>query len=187
MKPCVFLVIALLLFAPHFVYAGDNTPFDRLVGHAWALVLTGSEDDPMFIEQFGLLQGVAETLKQREVVTIHFHGRTVKDYPELSVAEYPLPSMKGSKLGLSSHKKIDILESQLQTDDDVFSVVLVDKNGATRYVWSGVVKPDEIWRMMDNPNALPYQNPVSAPAAATEESSKTKLKSFEKAKEVLQK
>jgi hypothetical protein len=128
-----------------------DAPFDRLQGNAWALVLTGPEDDPLFREQIASLEAVAEKLKAREMVVIHFHGRTLKTYPDLSIHDYELPSMKGSKKGISTHRKIKNLEAQLHTDDDVFSVVLVGKDGETKYVWTEAVRPGAIFHMMDNP------------------------------------
>jgi hypothetical protein len=148
-----------------------DAPFDRLQDHAWALVLTGPEDDPLYVQELALLETEAETLKSREMVVIHFHGRTLKAYLDLSVADYKLPSLSGSRSGSdgertgeSSHKKIDRLEKQLQTDDDVFSVVLVDMDGVTKYVWTELVTPKNIYRVMDDPNVVPFQKLEPVPA-----------------------
>ncbi len=135
-----------------------DAPFDRLQDNAWALVLTGPEEDPLFTQQMALLEPQAEKLKSREIVVIHFNGRTLKAYPDLSVADYRLPSLKGSKSGESSHRKIERMERQLQTDDDIFSVVLVGMDGLTKYVWLEPVKPAAIYRVMDHP--VPFVPPV---------------------------
>lgn len=131
-----------------------DAPFDRIQDNAWALVLTGPEEDPLFIEQLALLQPSAATLIMRKIVVIRFHGRTLKIYPELSEGEYQLPSLKGAQKSESSHKKIERLESLLHTDDDVFSVVLVGIDGATKYIWNVVVTPEEIFNVMDHPELI---------------------------------
>lgn len=156
----IFLII---LIAPFSVAAQEeiDAPFDRLQGNAWALVLTGPDIDPMYVTQLASLTAAAPDLIKREIVVIRFHGRTLVTYPELSVADYQLPSLNGSKKGRSSHQKIKALEEQLQTNDDVFSVVLVGKEGLTRYVWTAPVRPEAVFHMMDNP--LPGQ-PGAKPA-----------------------
>ncbi len=141
-----------------------DAPFDRLQDNAWALVLTGPEEDPLFTQQMALLEPQAEKLKSREIVVIHFHGRSLKIYPDMSVADYRLPSLKGSKSGESSHRKIERLERQLQTDDDIFSVVLVGMDGLTKYVWLEPVKPSAIYQVMDHP--VPFVPPVLPQKAA---------------------
>ncbi|MGB4106482.1 MAG: DUF4174 domain-containing protein [Alphaproteobacteria bacterium] len=163
----ILFVCALFLVVPSYAQEKIDAPFDRLQDKAWALVLTGPDIDPLYMEQLAMLQAVADTLIAREMVVIHFHGRTLEAYPELSVAQYKLPSMNGSKKGTSTHEKIERMEEQLLTDDDVFSVVLVDKDGVTKYVWTAmVVGPRDIFNMMDNPQPM-----VKPEAAAPEKKS----------------
>ncbi len=158
------ILFVCLFFSAIPVHAEIDAPFDRLQGKAWALVLTGPEDGPLYLEQMALLQPQAETLKARQMVVIHFHGRTLKTYPDLSVYDYQLPSMRNTKKGMSVHRKIENLEGALQTDDDVFSVVLVGMDGVTKYVWTlAAVRPDLIFQMMDHP--VPMDAPAVPPAA----------------------
>ncbi len=161
-KKASFAVLAvILLFSGVFhpahaaeAQADIDAPFDRLQDKAWALVLTGPDIDPLYIEQLAMLQPHAAALITREMVVIHFNGRTLKDYPELSVAQYKLPSMNGSKKGTSTHQKIKRMEEQLMTDDDVFSVVLVGKDGEVKYIWAVPVSAHDIFDMMDHPKPL---------------------------------
>lgn len=139
-----------------------DAPFDRLVGKAWALVITGPDLDPLYTEQIELLTPAAEKIIEREIVTIHFHGRTLQAYPELSVAQYKLPSLNGSKKGTSTHVKIERMEEQLMTDDDIFSVVLVNKEGSVVYVWPKPVGPATVFLMMDDPQPMVLPVPKTA-------------------------
>jgi hypothetical protein len=124
-----------------------DAPFDRLQGEAWALVLTGPELDPLYIQQIKMLTPAAAQLIKHEIVTIHFDDRSLNVLPELSVFLYRLPVLR-------ENKDTNLLEELLYTDDDVFSVVLVGKDGLTKYVWPVPVTPREIFDMMTNPKPL---------------------------------
>lgn len=154
-KKSSFAVLAFfLLFSGviHPAYAAEaqadiDAPFDRLVGKAWALVLTGPELDPLYIQQIEMLTPAAPQLIKHEIVTIHFDDRSLNVLPELSVSDYRLPVLR-------ENKDTNLLEELLYTDDDVFSVVLVGKDGITKYVWPAPVSPREIFDMMVNPKPL---------------------------------
>ena len=154
-KKSSFAVLAIfLLFAGIFCLAQAaepqtdiDAPFDRLVGKAWALVLTGPELDPLYIQQIEMLTLAAPQLIKQEIVTIHFDDRSLNLLPELSVFDYRLPVLR-------ENKDTNLLEELLYTDDDVFSVVLVGKDGITKYVWPAPVSPREIFDMMVNPKPL---------------------------------
>ncbi|HQX26595.1 MAG TPA: DUF4174 domain-containing protein [Alphaproteobacteria bacterium] len=154
-KKSSFAVLAFfLLFSGviHPAYAAEaqadiDAPFDRLVGKAWALVLTGPELDPLYIQQIEMLTPAAPQLIKHEIVTIHFDDRSLNVLPELSVSDYRLPVLR-------ENKDTNLLEELLYTDDDVFSVVLVGKDGVAKYVWPTPVSPREIFDMMANPKPL---------------------------------
>ncbi|MCE7886821.1 MAG: DUF4174 domain-containing protein [Alphaproteobacteria bacterium PRO2] len=124
-----------------------DAPFDRLQGKAWALVLTGPELDPLYIRQIEMLTPAAPQLIKHEIVTIHFDDRTLNVLPELSIFPYRLPVLR-------ENKDTNLLEELLYTDDDVFSAVLVGKDGVTKYVWPAPVTPREIFDMMAHPKPL---------------------------------
>lgn len=124
-----------------------DAPFDRLVDKAWALVLTGPELDPLYIQQIEMLTPAAKRLIDREIVTIHFDDQSLNVLPELSVFNYRLPVLR-------ENRDTNLLEQLLYTDDDAFSVVLVGKDGVTKYVWATPVSPRAIFNMMDNPQPL---------------------------------
>ncbi|MBK9562775.1 MAG: DUF4174 domain-containing protein [Micavibrio sp.] len=117
------------------------------MGKAWALVLTGPELDPLYIQQIEMLTPAAPQLIKHEIVTIHFDDRSLNVLPELSVSDYRLPVLR-------ENKDTNLLEELLYTDDDVFSVVLVGKDGVAKYVWPTPVSPREIFDMMANPKPL---------------------------------
>ncbi len=154
-KKSSFVVLAIfLLFCGVFhpahaaeAQADIDAPFDRLVGKAWALVLTGPELDPLYIQQIEMLTPAAPQLIKHEIVTIHFDDRSLNLLPELSVFDYRLPVLR-------ENKDTNLLEELLYTDDDVFSVVLVGKDGVAKYVWPAPVTPREIFDMMANPKPL---------------------------------
>jgi hypothetical protein len=127
--------------------ADIDAPFDRLMGKAWALVLTGPEFDPLYIQQIEMLTPAALQIVKHEIVTIHFDDRSLNLLPDLSVFDYRLPVLR-------ENKDTNLLEELLYTDDDVFSVVLVGKDGVTKYVWPAPVSPREIFDMMANPKPL---------------------------------
>lgn len=132
-----------------------DAPFDRLVGKAWALVLTGPEIDPLYIQQLEMLTPAAPRMIKREMVTIHFDDRSLNLLPDLSIFPYRLPVLR-------ENKDTNLLEELLYTDDDVFSVVLVGKDGLTKYVWPAPVTPHEIFSMMDHPKPLVPLTPKAA-------------------------
>lgn len=134
-------------------YALD-APFDRLQNNAWALVVTGAADNPLYIEQMAILTPAANDLIDREIVVIHFKDRSLNLFPELSVFPYRLPVLR-------ENKDTNLLEELLFTDDDIFSVVLVGKDGATKYVWNGVVTPEQVFNMIDHP--VPMVFPAERP------------------------
>jgi hypothetical protein len=94
-----------------------------------------------------MLTPAAAQLIKHEIVTIHFDDRSLNVLPELSVFLYRLPVLR-------ENKDTNLLEELLYTDDDVFSVVLVGKDGLTKYVWPVPVTPREIFDMMTNPKPL---------------------------------
>lgn len=135
-----------------------DAPFDRLVGKAWGLVLTGPELDPLYIQQIEMLTLAVPKLIKHEIVTIHFNDRSLNVLPDLSVFPYRLPVLR-------ENKDANLLEELLYTDDDVFSVVLVGKDGLTKYVWPAPVRPHEIFEMMAHPKPLvPLAAQVHEPA-----------------------
>lgn len=133
--------------APEAAPAPVDAPFDRLVDKAWALVITGPDLDPLYIQQIEMLTPAAAKLIKREIVTIHFDDRSLNVLPDLSVFPYRLPVLR-------ENKGTNLLEQLLYTDDDVFSVVLVGKDGLTKYVWAAPVSARVIFNMMDNPQPM---------------------------------
>lgn len=149
----IVFVCVFFLAKPSCVQAVD-APFDRLQGKAWAVVITGSDLDPLYIEQISHFMPAAAIFIKREIVTIYFKDRVLRVIPELSVAPYQLPRLR-------KNRDTNVLESLLQTDDDVFSVVLVGKEGLTRHVWTAPVRPEALFSIMDNP--APVTKPEIAP------------------------
>jgi hypothetical protein len=152
LQAIIFVCVLLLAKTSHTQVI--DAPFDRLQDKAWAVVITGSEFDPLYLEQISYFMPAAEIFVKREIVTIHFKDRSLDIIPELTVFKYQLPR-------LNENRDTNLLEGLLQTDDDIFSVVLVNKTGATQYVWLEPIRPEALFSMMDNP--VPMVEPETAP------------------------
>lgn len=134
-----------LLFSLFFALPAGAAPFDRLVGQAYALVLTGPQSDPLYIEEIALLTEAADELRARSIVTIYFKDKILDTLEPLSAFDY-VP------YELERAAQATYLEEQLQTDDDVFTIVLVGRDGTVWHVWNELeapVPPREIFHVMD--------------------------------------
>lgn len=146
-----FLTIA-FIFSAFPAGAEVDAPFDRLQWKGRAIVITGPHDHEFFEPQLTALKQEVEGLKDRDIIVITFHNRDIEVVEELSAFPFSIPGMYTG--GRRNDGNRNYLESQLKTDDDVFSVVLVGKDGETKKVWQSEeetpVSPFAIFELIDS-------------------------------------
>ena len=148
------LVISLffVLFTALPVKAEVDAPFDKLQWKGRALIITGSFDHPYLEPQLEMLEAVHEGIIERDLIIVRFKDDHVKTIEELSAFPFQVPDMYWD--GKEADDNRQYLEHLLGTDDDIFSVVLVGKDGAVKKVWKeesleGPVSPAEIFGVID--------------------------------------
>lgn len=103
--------------------------FSTLQWNARALVLTGNADDPMVAQQMQIFRNNIEGLKKRDIAVIRFLYDNLDEIDELSDFDYRgWYDMDAAEQGF--------MEDQLGTDNNVFSVVLIGKDGELKQVWA---------------------------------------------------
>lgn len=139
--------LLLLLFCASPAKAAIDAPFDSLQWKAWPVVITGPDTDERYIRQMELFFNYAQGLIARDAVVIRFHNRLIAAQQDLSAFPYRSP-IDRDKDGDDERRH---LERQLGADDDVFSVVLVGKDGSIVSAWTEEpVHPREIFALIDN-------------------------------------
>lgn len=116
--------------------------FDRQQWVHRVLVITGPEDDPLYLEQFELLEGEIDGLEVRDIVVVRHEDETLDKVEGLD-------SFGFRNRVIRDAEERRYLQNRLKTDDDVFSVVLVGLDGEVKQVWGSVVAPQEIFDAVD--------------------------------------
>ena len=137
----LFIGTAFLFFMlPSFAQA--NPIFNNLEWQNRVLVITGPQGSVNYAEQYDLLYAEREALEDRDIIVLHFHGDVIKNIQDLSPYFY-------NAIYLENSKKIRYFESRLNTDESVFSIVLVGLDGEFKEIWRDVTDPGDIFELID--------------------------------------
>ncbi len=143
LKGGVVLGAAFLLFGSLSVHAQEFDPvFDKLQWRARVLVITGNRDEPLADEQLIELQNAQGGLLDRQVAVLRFREDNLFEVESLSNFDY------GGWYDMDAPEQ-SFMEEQLQTDNNVFSVVLVGLDGEVKNVWLDLVEPQAIFDVID--------------------------------------
>ena len=119
--------------------------FDSLQWKARTLVLTGERDDPLVIGQVGELKANVEGLRDRSIAVIRFDGDNIFEMSDFSRFDYR------GRYDMNANLQ-RYYESEMQSDNDEFSVVLFGKDGQFKQVWKEreeVVPLNEVFAVID--------------------------------------
>lgn len=111
------------------------------------LVLTGEPNDPLVDDQIAIFKDNAESIERYDIAMIRFMRDRLWEMREFNVVNYR------GWFKMNAHQQ-RYVEQQLETDNNIFSVALVGKDGALIYVWKEIeeaVPMSEILYMIDNP------------------------------------
>lgn len=127
--------------------AQSNPPvFKSLQGAYSAIVLTGEPNEPRVEEQMQVFRDNKDALAGRAVAMIRFLHDDLDEIDELSRYNY-----RGWYRMNAEQQRF--MERQLGTDNNVFSVVLVGRDGVLAQVWmppEGIVPIGEIFSALDS-------------------------------------
>lgn len=104
--------------------------FDSLVWKARALVITGDYSDPLAEEQIAILRTDVPALAERDIAVLRFARDRIIEMSDLSNFQY-----RGWD-DMDAHQQ-RYIEEKIQSDNNIFSVVLVGKDGLVKKVWGG--------------------------------------------------
>ena len=147
MRNIIFKAALVILAAFSFsnsVMANDIL-FDSLQWKARTLVLTGERDDPLVIGQVGELKANVEGLRDRSIAVIRFDGDNIFEMSYFSRFDYR------GRYDMNANLQ-RYYESEMQSDNDEFSVVLFGKDGQFKQVWKEreeVVPLNEVFAVID--------------------------------------
>lgn len=103
--------------------------FKTLQWKANVIVITGDYKDPLAEDQLALLRGRLDDLKRNDVAVLRFVRDRISELQEFSNFQY-----RGWYEMNANQQRF--MEEKIQADNDVFSVVLVGKDGAVKRVWT---------------------------------------------------
>lgn len=110
-------------------YAQDSVLFKDLQWRANVLVVTGGYDEPRVKQQLQIFQAQAKILRENDMAVIRFVRDRLIEQRDINDFQYRgWFKMNARQQGY--------VERQIQSDNDVFSVVLIGKNGVTQHVWA---------------------------------------------------
>lgn len=117
--------------------------FDEEQWISRVLVITGSKGDPLYLDQYDMLEGARDGFEARDTVIVHYKDRLIKRIDTLSVLPFRFDNI------LRETDEQRYMQERLRTDDDVFSVVLVGLDGTVKQVWTLPVSAQEIFDVID--------------------------------------
>lgn len=103
--------------------------FKSLQWKANVLVIMGDARDALAEDQFVLLRGRLDDLKRRDVAVLRFVRDRISEMQEFSDFGF-----RGWYDMNANQQRF--VEGQVQADNNVFSVVLIDKSGVVKQVWT---------------------------------------------------
>lgn len=103
--------------------------FKALQWKANVLVITGDPRDALAEDQFVLLRGRLDDLKRHDVAVLRFVRDRISEMQEFSDFGF-----RGWYDMNANQQRF--VEGQVQADNNVFSVVLIDKSGVVKQVWT---------------------------------------------------
>lgn len=143
LKGGLVLGAAFLLFSSADLRAQEIDPvFDKLVGVARVLVITGNRDETFSDLTIDQLRALPDALLDRQIAVLRFREDDLFELEALSDYNY------GGWYRMDAAEQ-RYMEEQLQTDNNVFSVVLVGLDGEVKKVWLEPVEPQEIFDVID--------------------------------------
>lgn len=107
------------------------------------LVLTGFDDDPLYLEQYDALRDARDAMEEREVVIVHYEGELIQRVDSLSALPFEYRRL------LRSARERRYIDRELETDSEMFSVVLIGLDGQVKQVWTEPVTAEEITSVID--------------------------------------
>ncbi len=141
-----FILYLLMVFA-WFGHMNANAQeidpvFDKLVGVARVIVITGNRDESLADLEIGELRGALDGLAERQIAVLRFREDDLYEVEGLSDYNY------GGWYRMDAAEQ-RYMEEKLQTDNNIFSVVLVGLDGQVKKVWLEPVEPQVIFDLID--------------------------------------
>lgn len=143
-KAALFFMAAFFMFNSSTLFANDIL-FDSLQWKARTLVLTGERDDPLVIGQIGEFKANVDGIRERGIAVIRFDGDAIFEMSDLSRFDYR------GRYDMNANLQ-RYYESEMQSDNDKFSIVLFGKDGMLKKVWKeneDIVPLSEVFAIID--------------------------------------
>lgn len=143
-KATLFFMVAFFMSHSSALFANDIL-FDSLQWKARTLVLTGERDDPLVFGQIGEFKSNVDGLRERGIAVIRFDGDAIFEMSDLSRFDYR------GRYDMNANLQ-RYYETEMQSDNDKFSVVLFGKDGMLKQVWKereDIVPISEVFAIID--------------------------------------
>lgn len=145
----LIFILCVLVFSSFPAMANDIL-FDSLQWRARALVLTGDRNDGLLNEQIALLRSNVDGLQDREIAVIRFEGDSIFELTDFSDYSYR------GRYDMNAHLQ-RFYESEMQSDNNVFSVVLFGKDGGFKRVWKDREEAVPLAEIFSEIDAMPMR------------------------------